>query len=71
MEDDIVGYSPPLSLWKLVEQFVDEHEREEVKSMLGVGMVEEILELHNELQAFLEIWREFRQQSTTVSYYRM
>ena len=65
-EADLIGYTPPLSLWSLVEQHVDVHERDEIKSMLGAGVVDETLELHNELQAFLEIWRDCRQNSTMV-----
>lgn len=63
-----MGYSPPLSLWRLVEQHVQTHERDEIKSMLGVGVVDETLELHEELHAFLEIWRDCRCNSQKVSY---
>lgn len=63
---DLMGYSPPLCLWKLVEQHVPSHEREEIKSMLGVCTVEETLDLHNEISAYLEIWRECRQFTEMV-----
>lgn len=71
MEADLMGYSPPLSLWRLVEQHVQPHERDEIKSMLGVGVVDETLELHDELEAFLEIWRDCRCNSQRVSVLRL
>jgi len=64
-----MGYSPPLSLWRLVEQHVQTHERDEIKSMLGVGVVDETLELHEELHAFLEIWRDCRCNSQKTEEY--
>ena len=68
VDDTLVGYSPPLSLWGLVEQHVDVHEQDEIKSMLGGGIVDETLELHSELHAFLDIWRECRSHTTQVHY---
>lgn len=65
-EADASGYNPPLSLWRLVEQHVEVHEREEIKSMLGGGVVDETLELHSELEAFLDIWRDCRHNADTV-----
>ena len=46
---DLQAYEPPLSLWKLVEQHVPDHEREEIKSMLGESIVDQSLELHDEV----------------------
>ena len=43
------GYEPPLSLWKLVEQHVPEHEREEVRNLLGESLIDQSLELHEEV----------------------
>lgn len=64
---NLMGYTPPLSLWELVEQNITTHERDEIKSMLGVAMVEETVELHEELRTFLDIWRECRQEMNTVT----
>lgn len=65
-DEEDIGYAPPLSLWRLVEQHVDEYERDEVKSMLGNGIVEETLELHDELGAFLGIWQDCRHNTVQV-----
>ena len=46
---DLQAYEPPLSLWKLVEQHVPYHEREEIKNMLGESIVDQSLELHDEV----------------------
>ena len=46
---DLSAYEPPQSLWKIVENNVPEHEREEVKNMLGESLVEQSLELHQEV----------------------
>ena len=43
------AYTPPLSLWKLVEQHVEAHEQDELKDMLGWSLVEQSLELHAEV----------------------
>ncbi|CAG5117785.1 unnamed protein product [Candidula unifasciata] len=58
------AYSPPLSLWRLVEQHVPEHEHEEIKSMLGASLVEQSQELHEEIEMLLDIWREMRGENT-------
>ena len=65
---DITGYTPPLCLWNLVEQHIPPHERDEIKSMLGTCAVEETLDLHTELSAYLEIWRECRELTDMVSF---
>ncbi|XP_067928818.1 coiled-coil domain-containing protein 24-like isoform X2 [Watersipora subatra] len=64
---DVVGYNPPLSLWRLVEQHVSVNERDEIKNMLGGGVVDETQELHDELQTFLDIWRDCRQNEESKS----
>jgi len=46
---DLQAYQPPISLWKLVEQYVPVHEREEVKSMLGESLIDQSMELHEEV----------------------
>jgi len=59
----LAGYRPPLSLWRLVEQHVAVHELGEIKNMLGEDIIEETLELHMEIEALLDIWRDCREQS--------
>jgi len=68
VEADLQGYTPPISLWKLVEQHVDDHETDEIKSVLGADLVDETLELHTELNAFLEIWRDCRKNTDEVTF---
>ncbi|BFY99894.1 hypothetical protein BsWGS_02934 [Bradybaena similaris] len=58
------AYTPPLSLWHLVEQHVPQHEHEEIKSMLGASLVEQSQELHGEVEMLLDIWREMRDENT-------
>lgn len=50
---DLQAYQPPISLWKLVKQFVPEHEREEIKSMLGESLIDQSLELHDEVISYI------------------
>ncbi|XP_041359160.1 coiled-coil domain-containing protein 24-like [Gigantopelta aegis] len=57
------GYEAPLSLWKLVEQHVPEHEREEVRNLLGESLIDQSLELHEEVDTLLEIWRDYREET--------
>lgn len=54
------AYTPPPSLWRLVEQYVCIHEQEEVKNMLGLSLVEQSLDSHNEIDMLLDIWREMK-----------
>ncbi|XP_064625222.1 coiled-coil domain-containing protein 24-like [Lineus longissimus] len=61
--DDMFVYEPPLSLWALVDQYVPDNERDEVKNMLGESLVDQSLELHLEVDTLLEIWRDFRDDS--------
>lgn len=68
---DVVGYNPPLSLWRLVEQHVSVNERDEIKNMLGGGVVDETQELHDELQTFLDIWRDCRQNGSMVRFWKI
>ncbi|CAH1774305.1 unnamed protein product [Owenia fusiformis] len=64
LDFDLHAYSPPLSLWALVKQHVPPYEQEEVKSMLGESLVEQSLELHEEVDTLLDIWRDFRDETT-------
>ncbi|KAK2186366.1 hypothetical protein NP493_203g03005 [Ridgeia piscesae] len=59
-ESDVQPYKPPTSIWSLVETYVPEHERVEVKNVLGESLVDQSLELHEEVNTLYGIWREFR-----------
>ena len=48
-ESDDYGYEPPTSFWSIVEVYVPDHERTEVKNLLGESLVEQSLELHREV----------------------
>ena len=43
------NYEPPDFLWDLVEKSTPEHEREEIKRMLGEDLVDQSIELHDEV----------------------
>ncbi|KAK3089836.1 hypothetical protein FSP39_006949 [Pinctada imbricata] len=60
---DLSGYEPPISLWQIVEQHVPKHEHEEIKNMLGQSLVDQSLELHNEIETLLDIWRDYRDET--------
>ena len=51
---DLQAYEPPLSLWKLVEQHVPDHELGEIKNMLGESIVDQSLELHDEVHVLIK-----------------
>lgn len=63
---ELTSYELPPSLWLIVENCVPEHEREEVKNMLGEGLVEQSIELHQEAETFLDIWREYREETNCI-----
>ncbi|XP_052777772.1 uncharacterized protein LOC128215088 [Mya arenaria] len=63
---DLQAYQPPISLWGLIQQHAPAHEREEIKSMLGESLIDQSLELHSEIDMLLEIWRDYREETTSV-----
>ncbi|KAL4236649.1 Coiled-coil domain-containing protein [Mactra antiquata] len=63
---DLQAYHPPISLWEIVKQHVPVHEREEIKNMLGESLIDQSLELHEEVNTLLEIWRDYRDETTKV-----
>ena len=50
------AYEPPQSLWKLVEENVSAGEREEIRDILGMTLVEQSLELQSEVKQMLQIY---------------
>ncbi|KAK6180038.1 hypothetical protein SNE40_012259 [Patella caerulea] len=60
---DMVAYNPPSSLWRLIEEHISPHETQEIRSMLGESLIEQSLELHQEVETLLDIWRSFREES--------
>ena len=46
---ELYCYEPPPSLWALVESYVSEHEREEIRTVLGESLIEQSQELHQEV----------------------
>ncbi|XP_076462816.1 uncharacterized protein LOC143295136 [Babylonia areolata] len=60
---DVWAYHPPLSLWRLVEQNVSPEQQDEIRSMLGTSLIETTLDLHNEIDMLLEIWRDYQDET--------
>ncbi|XP_069498409.1 coiled-coil domain-containing protein 24 [Ambystoma mexicanum] len=56
---------PPPSLWKLVEEYVPQSERSEIRKILGEAAVDLSLELHAEVETLLELLRELRSTSAS------
>ncbi|XP_071511316.1 coiled-coil domain-containing protein 24-like [Diadema antillarum] len=67
MEDapqyNLAAYEKPLSLWKLVEEVVSTEERPDIRDILGISLVEQSLELHEEVDNLLSIWQDYREET--------
>lgn len=61
-----MAYEPPESLWKLVEENVTVEETSEIREILGDSLVDQSLELHAEIEALLDIWQSFRNDTDMV-----
>ncbi|XP_071799899.1 uncharacterized protein [Asterias amurensis] len=61
------AYTPPEALWRLVEENVAPGEQQEIRDILGNSMVEQSLELRNEVEALLDIWSEYRQETESLA----
>ena len=51
------NYEPPDFLWDLVEKSTPEHEREEIKRMLGEDLVDQSIELHDEVTLVIAFFK--------------
>jgi hypothetical protein len=68
---DLQAYQPPISLWKLVKQYVPDHEREEIKSMLGESLIDQSQELHQEVLLFIFHFSSWFKASLVFRYYKI
>ncbi len=59
-------YVPPESLWQLIKSVANERELDTIKSIIGESLIENSIDLHNEIDSLLEIWRDYRYE-TNVS----
>lgn len=68
----LYAYEPPISLWELIKSYVPEHELQEVKNILGESLVEQSIELHQEVETLLDIWRDYRNETeNNLMYHRL
>lgn len=63
MEWRLEAFESRPSLWRLIEEFVPESERFEIKEALGEDLVDETLDLQNEASTLLEIWKDYREET--------
>lgn len=63
MEWQLEAFESRTSLWRLIEEFVPESERLEIKEALGEDLVDETLDLQNEASTLLEIWQDYRDET--------
>ncbi len=58
------AYAPPESLWQFIKASAEEKELDSIKSRIGESLIETNIDLHNEVDSLLEIWREFRAETS-------
>ena len=56
-------YEPPESLWQLIKSIANERELDVIKSIIGQAVIESSIDLHNEIDTLLEIWRDYRNET--------
>ena len=61
----VEAYEPPDSLWQLIKSSANENELDLIKRIIGESLVETSLDLHNEVDTLLEIWRDYRHETMT------
>ena len=54
MEWQLEAFESRTSLWRLIEEFVPESERLEIKEALGEDLVDETLDLQNEVRSYFQ-----------------
>lgn len=63
MEEVDRAYEPPESLWQFIRSLADAKELDVLKRAIGESLVETSLDLHNEVDTLLEIWRDYRNET--------
>ncbi|XP_031564912.1 uncharacterized protein LOC116300225 [Actinia tenebrosa] len=63
MEWSLEEFDIQPSLWRLIEEFVAEPERPEIKEVIGEGLIDETIVLHEEATSLLDIWRDYRDET--------
>ena len=58
-----IAYEPPESLWELIKQNVKECELDLMKSTIGESLIDTSIELHQEVETLLDIWRDYRDET--------
>ncbi len=58
------AYAPPESLWHFIKASAEEKELDAIKSRIGESLIETNIDLHNEVDNLLEIWRDFREETS-------
>ncbi|XP_065069181.1 uncharacterized protein LOC135694393 [Rhopilema esculentum] len=56
-------FEPRESIWAYIEKQTLEEERLEIKKLIGSSLIEETVDLHQEVDTLLEIWRECREEN--------
>ena len=59
-------YAPPESLWQLIKSVANERELDTIKSIIGESLIENNIDLHNEIDSLLEIWRDYRYETNVT-----
>ncbi len=62
-DNNDIAYEPPESLWELITQNVKECELDIIKSTIGESLVDTSIELHEEVNTLLDIWRDYREET--------
>jgi hypothetical protein len=62
-QDKVEPYEPPESLWQLIKSVAEERELDSIKSIIGESLIETSIDLHNEIDSLLEIWRDYRNET--------